>query len=351
MLSSILIFAPNWIGDAVMATPIFRALKKQYPNIRIDVIAYKPICELLQGLKYIDEFFPLPEKSIPQILYALKLRKKNYSAIIILPHSFRSALLSFLTRAKIRIGYDCNSRRFLLTHAIPFSKDEKGNRKIQYMTYEYLKLCEVINVFPDNEGLELYVNKDEEQAWKQELADKKIRGPIIGIAPGASFGPSKRWDIERFVQVATELEQKYEAVPILITGPNEQDIREQFLKNCPLTVLNPFVKTHSLSRLKAVIKNLDLLICNDSGPRHIAVAFGVPVVCIMGPTKPEYTESPWERGSVLRVPVECGPCQLPECPTDHRCMKLITTQMVIEQAEKILRSNISLTPQGKVTHN
>ncbi len=347
MLSSVLVFAPNWIGDAVMATPIFRVIKKQYPKIYVAILAKKSVCELLYGLKYIDEYIPLPEKPIQQMWNVLKLRKKNYSAVIILPHSFRSALLSFLTGAHIRTGYDCNSRRFLLTHAIPFPKDEKGNRKIQYMTYEYLKLCEVLNILPDKEGLELSVAEEEEKAWKQELEDKKIKGPIIGIAPGASFGPSKRWDIEHFVQVATELEKKYEALPILITGPNEQDIREQFLKSCPLTVINPFARTHNLSRLKAVIKNLDLLICNDSGPRHIAIAFGIPVVCIMGPTKPEYTDSPWERGTILRIPVECGPCQLPECPTDHRCMKLITPQMVIEQAEKILQPILSSNSTGR----
>lgn len=347
MLSSVLIFAPNWIGDAVMATPVFRAIKKQYPNIHIDVAAKKSVCELLYGLKYINRYIPLPEKSIPQVWNFLKLRKNHHSAVLILPHSFRSAFLSFLTGAKIRIGYDCNSRRLLLTHAIPFPKDEKGNRKIQYMTYEYLKLCEVLNILPDNEGLELAVIETEEKAWKQELRDKGVKGPFIGIAPGAAFGPSKRWDIEQFVKVAVELERKYNAVPILLAGPNEQDLQERFLKKCPLNVINPFAKTHTLSRLKTVIKNLDILICNDSGPRHIAVAFGVPVVCIMGPTKPEYTNSPWERGAIVRVPVECGPCQLSECPTDHRCMKLITPQMVIEQAEKIIQSNISSNSKEK----
>ncbi len=347
MSFSMLIFAPNWIGDAVMATPLFRSIKKQLPQIFLTVIARTSICDLLQGLKYIDELIPLPEKSILQMYTCFQLRKRNYSTAIILPHSFRSALLSFLTRAKIRIGYDCNSRQLLLTHRIPFPQDEKGNRKIQYMTYEYLKLGEMLNFHPDNEGLELAVSQQEEDTWKQELTDKRVKGPLIGIAPGASFGPSKRWDIERFVKVAIQLEKEYNAVPILLTGPDEKDLQEHFLKKCPLNVINPFSRTHTLSRLKAVIKNLDLLICNDSGPRHIAVAFGVPVVCIMGPTKPEYTNSPWERGAVVRVPVECGPCQLAECPTDHRCMKLITPQLVIEQAEKIIQSNISSHSKGK----
>ncbi|MGC8845428.1 MAG: glycosyltransferase family 9 protein, partial [Candidatus Hydrogenedens sp.] len=225
----------------------------------------------------------------------------------------------------------------LLTHPVPFPVDESGKRKIQYMTYEYLNLCEILEIVPDNQGLELVAPEKDEREWKKELDKQEIKGPIIGIAPGSSFGPSKRWNIERFAQVTDELQKKYNAFPVLITGPNEQPIRKQFLKHCSVKVINPFTQSHNLSRLKAVIKNLDLLICNDSGPRHIAVAFGVPTVCIMGPTKPEYTDSPWERGFVVRVPVECGPCQLPECPIDHRCMKLITSQMVLEQVSKILQ--------------
>ncbi len=339
MLSSILIFAPNWIGDAVMATPLFRVIKKRYPHIPLNVIAKKSICELLDGLEYIDELIPLSDSSIQQVLCALKLRNRHYSAVIILPHSFRSAFLSFITGASLRIGYDCNSRSFLLTHPVPFPKDGAGNRKIQYMTYEYLKLCEELEVFPDSQSLELVVSEKDENEWKEELEEQKIKRPVVGIAPGASFGPSKRWDTERFAQLANELNEKYDAATILITGPNEGDIREQFLKYSSVKVIDPFTKSHSISRLKAVIKNLDLLICNDSGPRHIAVAFGVPVVCIMGPTKPEYTDSPWERGFIIRVPVDCGPCQLPECPTDHRCMNLITPQMVLEHVDKILNKS------------
>ncbi len=337
MVNPILIFAPNWIGDAVMATPLLRAIKNYYPDVPLHVVAKKSICELLNGLPYIDEYFPLPNKPSQQISFAIKLRKNNYSTIFILPHSFRSAFLSFLIGAHIRIGYDCNSRRFLLTHAISFPQDKNGNRKIQYMTYEYLKLGEPLNIVPDDKGLELAVPGDEELAWQQELEAENIKGPLVGIAPGASFGPSKRWDIERFAKVATELHKKYNALPILITGPEEQELKDNFEKHCETRFLDPSKTNHSLSRLKAVIKSLDLLICNDSGPRHIAIAFGVPVICIMGPTKPEYTESPWERGTVLRVPVECGPCQLPECPTDHRCMKQITPETVLLHAEPYLR--------------
>jgi heptosyltransferase-2 len=92
----------------------------------------------------------------------------------------------------------------------------------------------------------------------------------------------------------------------------------------------------SIARLKAAIAGVDLLIGNDSGPRHIAIAFKKPVVCIMGSTSPAYTESPWEWGEVLRVDVDCGPCQKPHCVTDHRCMTGVTVERTVAAAVKWL---------------
>ncbi|MCA1902491.1 MAG: lipopolysaccharide heptosyltransferase II [Candidatus Hydrogenedens sp.] len=335
-MKSILFFAPNWIGDAVMSTPLLRSIKKFYPSASVHIVAKKAVCELLDGLKYINDSFSLPSHPLQQLKLAYELRKYKYSSAFVLPHSFRSALLAFITGASLRIGYDCNSRGFLLSHRIAFPQDGSGNRKIQYMVYEYLRLAELLNIPFDNKGLELAVSEEEQSLWIKELEKEQLGGFRVGIAPGASFGSSKRWDVQRFATVAEVLTQKYGLTPILITGPGEEEIKNDFSKYYKKKFIDPFINGHHLSRLKAVIKNLDLLICNDSGPRHIAIAFDIPVICLMGPTKPEYTESPWERGEVLRVPVDCGPCQLPECPTDHRCMTLITPEMVLNAIEKWL---------------
>jgi heptosyltransferase-2 len=103
---------------------------------------------------------------------------------------------------------------------------------------------------------------------------------------------------------------------------------------CPLIRADAGQPT--IAKLKAVVSMLDLLICNDSGTRHIAVAFKVPTVCIMGPTSPKYSAGPYERGEVLRLDVDCGPCQKPVCATDHRCMTRITTEWVLNTATGLL---------------
>lgn len=334
-LSSMLIYAPNWVGDAVMATPLIRCVKKAHPGCSLGVISYPHILELLHGLPYIDSYHPLPSQAVKQVAFSYCLsRTHHYDATLILPHSFRSAFLSYLVGSPIRVGYDVNRRSWLLTHPVQFPRDEQGRRRIEYMVNEYLRLGEAIQVSADGLGLELAVDRVIESEWLTELTQQGQSGPRIGIAPGASFGLSKCWYPDRFAKVAEYLYTQYEATIVLITGPAEGAIKSSFTQHYTKCYLDPFQHGHSIERLKAVIKNLDLLICNDSGPRHIAVAFQVPVVCIMGPTNPEYTRSPWEKGSCIRVPVECSPCQLPECPIDHRCMTLITPDMVIKEARK-----------------
>jgi len=124
---------------------------------------------------------------------------------------------------------------------------------------------------------------------------------------------------------------------MLLTGADESDIREAVVRHAriPFIALPP--EMEGIAALKALIARCDLLICNDSGPRHIAVAFKKPVVCLMGPTSPAYTRGPYETGTVLRVDLECSPCQKPVCPLGHhRCMRDITPDQVVDAAAALL---------------
>jgi len=121
------------------------------------------------------------------------------------------------------------------------------------------------------------------------------------IAPGAAVGPSKCWPAERYAAVADALHEECGARCVLLTGPGEEATRDAVRAAARTPLLNPYAGPGSIAELKAVIASLDLLIGNDSGPRHIAIAFKKPVICVMGPTSPAYTASPWERGRVLRV--------------------------------------------------
>lgn len=261
---------------------------------------------------------------------AVELHPLARDLAVLFPHSFRAALLAVMAGAHRRIGYDRGGRSWLLTDRVPPHR-EAGRITPIYMAREYLDLIAPLGAVDDGEGLELAAAPGE-IARVQEKLRGGGDGPVIAFAPGAAFGPSKRWPAERYAEVADLLSAKTGARCVLLTGAGEEDTRAAVLK----AAKTPFIDCNdgppSIARLKAVLSRVDLLIGNDSGPRHIAIAFKKPVICIMGPTSPRYTDSPWERGRLLRVEVDCGPCQKPTCATDHRCMTRISPESVAEAA-------------------
>jgi heptosyltransferase-2 len=180
----------------------------------------------------------------------------------------------------------------------------------------------------DGFGLELKADPMAIARVKEHLVGE---GPFVGIAPGAAFGPSKRWPVERFAAVADRLSETG-AQCVLLTGPGEEDTRDAIRKLVKRELLCCDEGRPTIDTLKATVSLMNLLVCNDSGPRHVAIAMGVPAVCVMGPTRPVYTEGPYETGRVLRIDVDCGPCQKPTCATDHRCMTGISPEAVFEAA-------------------
>jgi heptosyltransferase-2 len=326
----ILILVPNWLGDVVMCTPALRALHQRFPEARLSVAGQSAPCQLLEGLPGLDHFIPIPKRHglLDTFRLARQLAPYGRDGCVIFPHSFRAALLARLSGASRRIGYDRGSRGFLLTDRVaPYR--ENGDITPIYMAREYLDLLDALGCVDDDAGLELHAPPDEVNAVQQL---RKGDGPLIALAPGAAFGPSKRWPAERYAAVADALTEQADATCMLITGPGEEDTRQAVMDAARHPLVACYEDEPSIARLKAAIAGADLLVCNDSGPRHIGVAFKKPVVCIMGPTSPRYTDSPWETGRLLRVDVDCGPCQKPTCTTDHRCMTQITPDTVIAAA-------------------
>jgi len=324
----ILAIAPNWLGDAVMCTPALRALKRRFPQSTLAVAGQPAICTLLEGLPFVDRLLPLVSlRGLFSLLNAAwEVSEDARDLAVVFPHSFRAALLARLAGAHRRIGYNRDHRRWLLTDA-PEPHRENGVITPIYMSREYLDLIAPLGCTDDGLGLELAAAPSERVAVREHFAGD---GPLVAIAPGGAFGPAKRWSAERFAAVADALAAQRGARCVLLTGPGEADTRAAVLAAAKSPLLE--FPGGGILRLKAVLAEAELLVGNDSGPRHIAIAFGKPVVCIMGPTSPRYTDSPWEKGRVLRVDVDCGPCQKPVCATDHRCMTRITADAVVEAA-------------------
>ena len=344
--SKILVLVPNWLGDVAMCTPALRVLHRRFPDAAITVAGSEAACELLRGLPWLSKLVPFDTRSglFGLMRIARRLRPHARDLAVIFPHSFRAALLARLTESQRRIGSDCGGRAFLLTDRIPPHR-ENGLIVPVYMVTEYVGLLKDLDCEDDGYGPELRADTDAVAAVQARFPGT---GPRVGIAPGTAFGPSKRWLPERFAAVADQLAERLNAQCVLLTGPGEEAIRDAVTSSAKTKLISCDDGAPSIKMTKAAISQLDALVCNDSGPRHIAVAFHVPTVCIMGSTSPRYSQGPYERGKVLRVDVDCGPCQKPECETDHHCMTQISVEQVVDAAIEVLQSR-SRSPNASDT--
>ena len=340
----LLIVLPSWVGDVVMATPTLRALRSHLADAQITFVGRPLAAELLAGTGWADEFVAWEPKSRRDRRYALgkvaaQLYRSPIDRAILLTNSFRSALLAVMAGAKRRIGYDRDARGLLLTDRLPVPT-ENGVRVPVRMVDYYGRLAEHAGCPPPGDRLELANDPADEAAIEQRLATLGLgdRRPLVVIAPGASYGSSKLWPIERFAALADRLIETDQAAVVISCGPGEEPLAEKIAASMaqPPTLLIDPVTT--LGQFKALIRRCDLLINNDTGPRHIAKAFGRPVVTIFGPTHQGWTDTDYPQERKVAVPVDCGPCQKKICPLDHRCMTGVTVEMVHAAAAELLRA-------------
>jgi heptosyltransferase-2 len=205
----------------------------------------------------------------------------------------------------------------------------------------YADLAEAVGCERPSDRLELFTTPDCDESIQNRLSSLGIadRHPLIVISPGAKFGASKCWLPERFAAVADHLIESEGATVIVTCGPGEESIaraigkamkQRGFLYDSPLL---------TLGELKSLVRRSDLLICNDAGPRHLAKAFDVPVVTVFGPTHPDWTSTSYEKERIVRIDVDCGPCQQRVCPlVHHQCMTGVTVDMVFAAAATLLQT-------------
>ncbi len=337
--SNLLIVLPNWVGDVVMATPSLRAIRRQVRG-QITYLMRPYVQDVVHGLPWMDhaEFWPesAGRKRAGFLPLARRLRARRFSAVLLLTNSFRSAVLAWTTAARRRIGYARDYRSFLLTDPLRPRRRE-GRFKIESMLTYYGRLAQHLGCGDVGGRLELATDPDSDAAvdrWWSELGVKAGQ-PLIVLNPGGSFGASKLYPAERFAEVGEALARDIGARILVTGGPQEVGIVEAVVRGISnaAALLPPRL---NLRLLKSIIRRSRLLVTNDTGPRHFAIAFDVPVVTIFGPTHPAWTESHYRDERKVQIPVNCGPCQKPVCPLDHRCMTGIAPAAVVAQAMALL---------------
>jgi heptosyltransferase-2 len=206
------------------------------------------------------------------------------------------------------------------------------------MVGRYLNICKALGYTISSERTALAILSDTREAVNTLYQRRGIdqEKPLVVLVPGGSFGPSKLWPPEYFAQTGDFLIEKYGVQVIVTAGPGEEAIAlriESLMRNRPF-VFTP--QDISLEYLKAIISDAALVVTNDTGPRHFAVAFGIPVVVMMGSTDPRYTNYDLGKTKIVQADLDCVPCQLKVCPTDNRCMSSLSVEKVVEACEEFL---------------
>ncbi len=337
----ILVRAPTWVGDAVMATPALRALRAAHPEATI-VVEGRPALEpLLRGLPFFDEFLPDPPSRGLRgaMARARALRRRELDLALLLPDSVRAALGPYLGGIPHRVGFARDPlRRALLNDRVDTPHDADGRRLPIPMVERYLRLTRHLGCRDRGEHEELSVDDTEATRIEAELAALGVETgePILTVSPGAGFGPSKLWPARSFAAACRELSQRFGLRPVLAPAPNEVEIAASIAALDSNIAIWRADASATLGGLKALVARSRLVLTNDTGPRHIAVALAVPVITVMGPTDPRHTGCNLELQRVLREEVACSPCQKKVCPIDHRCMTRLAPDRVVEAAAELI---------------
>ena len=257
---------------------------------------------------------------------------------MLLPDSVRTALPAFLARVPTRVGYARDlARRALLTRSLKPPR-QAGKRLPISMIERYLRITRALDCVDAGQELELPVDETAADAIARRLAELGVpdRDGLLVVAPGASYGSSKLWPVEHFASACDEIADAWDLRVVLAPGPGEEQIASEIgalMKQPGLNLVDPVT---SLAELVALLQRATLLLSNDTGPRHIAVALGRPVIVVMGPTDSRHTAHLLDNQRVLLEEVDCAPCHLKTCPTDHRCMTLLRPQRAVDAARELL---------------
>ncbi|HZE61687.1 MAG TPA: lipopolysaccharide heptosyltransferase II [Burkholderiales bacterium] len=309
----ILVVAPNWIGDALMAQPMLARLREKRPGVEVHMLAPEWVAPVARRMPEVDEVIPVPFRHGALQLgsrwrLARTLKKRAYEEAIVLPNSWKSALVPFLADIPRRSGYVGEARYGLLNRL--HKKPDRAMRR------HYARLADA----GDAEQLpqvRLRVDAVRAEATRKRFG---VERRYAVLCPGAEYGPAKRWPY--FAELAARL-----SLPVVLLGSASDAPAAAAVKG------NNLVGKTTLDEAIDLIAGAELVVSNDSGLMHVAAALGRPLVALFGSSSPEKTPPQPGRSRVLWLKPECSPCFQRECPLGHfRCMRELSVDMVLKEA-------------------
>ncbi len=332
------IFIPNWIGDAAMSTPTLRALRRHYgPGARLTGIMRPYVADALAGTPWLDaQIFhnPRSQNAAERTWATLRaLRRERFDIIALLTNSIRTGVLAKASGAPVRVGYMRPGRGLLLSHPI-HEEREKRRRVPRPEIDSYLRIAYTLGCPPESPRIELATSAADETladaVWQKHNLPEGER--VVVINSSGAYGAAKLWPSEYFGRLAKQLVTRQDLHVLVVCGPNEREHAREIVRIAgDERVVSLADERPSIGLTKACVRRSRLLVTTDSGPRFFAVAFGVPVVTLFGPTDQAWTHTYYDRELCLSHPVPCGPCGKRTCPLKHHdCMRLLTVERVYE---------------------
>jgi heptosyltransferase-2 len=334
----IVVIAPNWLGDAVMALPALADLRRHFAAAHLAIAGRPSVAPLFTMVKGVDEIVTLPGGGGLRAFGGWRhdvelLTAGRFDTAILLPNSFAAAWNASRAGIAERWGFATDLRGRLLTRAIPKPRGYGHQREY------YQALTTAIGI--DAGGPYAMVTADGERA--RELLREiglDVDEPFVVFAPGAAYGRAKQWLPERFAELATLIINELGWSVVMVGSKVDRPACDEIVARLPATGtrmnrLIDFSGKSDLASLAGVLSVSRAVVTNDSGAMHLAGAVGARVVAIFGATNERRT-SPLRSGpdgpppAILTHEVFCRPCMLRECPIDHRCMSGITARMVFE---------------------
>ena len=315
----ILVVAPSWIGDVLMAQPLLARLHENAAGLQLDVLAPEWVAPVARRMPEVQEVIAVPFRHGGLQLRSRwdvgrALRGRGYQRAIVLPNTWKSALVPFFAHIPVRAGYVGESRYGLLNLRYRKSKDPTPQH--------YARLSE-----PPGEPVKEPLPRPRLRAMPQQIESTKKRFGIAQryavLCPGAEYGPAKRWPYFK------ALSERMELQVVILGSPNDAEAA----RGIPGTNL---VGETTLDQAIDLIAGADFVVSNDSGLMHIAAALGRPQAALFGSSSPEHTPPLSAAARVLWLRVECSPCFQRECPLGHfRCMRELTVDLVLKEIDNL----------------
>jgi lipopolysaccharide heptosyltransferase II len=317
-LGAVLVIGPNWVGDAVMCTPALANLRRGLPKAKIDLLVPDRVAALFEDHPHLDRVVICHNRQPwrTRLSQLLALRRYRYDLVLLLPNSFRAALFSYMVGAPLRVGYATDGRRWLLSHPV-VATDLEPCHQIE----AYLQLVAALGL-AIVERLPTLAPTQQGEMQAAQLWDTRGCGgeaPVIGICPGAAYGPAKRWWPARFAALADRLIASGGFRVVFFGSPDEVPLVQQICSHMTQQAVS-LAGQDRLDSFMALAARCAVMITNDSGSMHIANAVGVPVVALFGPTDPHRTAPMAAPATILHRDLACSPCFCTTCPyADHPC--------------------------------